>query len=131
MDDPSTPLWRSPFSSEGEEEKDSKPANQSSPSTQTGKSGKLKADIKEAKEATAHDTPKPEVPTIPEPALATLPSTPEVEVKRCRVPERVEQLGETDGDDDKEYDAGDEEDEELEGAAGGCDEERVGVEKLE
>ena len=54
-----------------------------------------------------------------------------MEVKRCRVPERVEQLGETDGDDDKEYDAGDEEDEELEGAAGGCDEERVGVEKLE
>ncbi len=129
-DDSSTPLWRSPFSSEGEG-KESKPENQASPSTRTARSRGPKAETRQAAEqATAHDTPKA-TPASPEPLLATLPSTPEVEAKRDKRSERSQQPDENDDDVDKEYDAGDEEDEDVEGEASGCVKEEVSVKKSE
>ena len=129
-DDSSTPLWRSPFSSEGEE-KESKPANQGSPSTRTTKSRGPKAETKQAAEqVTAHDTSK-STPASPEALLTTLPSTPEPEAKRDKRPERSQQPGENDDDVDKEYDAGDEEDEDVEGEASGCDKKTAKAKKSE
>ena len=133
----STPLWHSPFSSseEGEKNKPSKPGTQTPPSTQpTATNSRDQPKAEPTKHASEQATPTHDTPnqspaatnTTREPLLATLPSTSEAEGKGRKMLERVWQAGEGDeynDDDDERYDAGDEEDEELEdeGEVGGCD----------